>query len=707
MAKQENNKKYPAKPQVSAAPVSEQPKKTHAQDTPPVAPTKPLFTDSVLRKFFYGSLIAMLVTMWFTGWNVGYCSDEMDMNAYGKANYRYYFSGGKDTSFVGTQKGLELGEDSVYFLLKYYGNAFESIAVGFNKVTGLEKSTNIYNSRHAINQLFAILAVLFTGLIVRKLAGWGPAIITVWFLYITPSFFGHALFDTKDIPFCTSNIAAIYFMIMLLEELPVISWKTTFGLLLSFAFTTNTRIAGILLLFYLAVFLGIYIFTNKDLFNRSMKNIKDIIYKLFVISAGGMLLVIFTWPFLLRNPIHNIIETMNIVKKFPQKINVNFEGICYDSKEIPPYFLIKSMLITIPIFMMLAIAGGTVIYFANRKKYNWKLGALILVSSVFPVLFASLSHVPVYNGWRHFLFVYPGLCIMAGIGIYEILLYIKKTEYQIAFGVLCLLGMAKPILWCLKNHPYEYSYFNEVAGGFKNAYSSYDTDYWQISIKDGVDWLMTKGHLAETKDSITIASNSFSVAKYYIARNYPKAKIKVVSSGITGRNSLYWQYAIFSTLFIKPDYLENFFPPPQTIHSETIDGLTITAVMRDTARLDWWALEALKHANHRLSDSLYTAHIKTTHDSNAALFGYISVAKASLNENTEAIADAEKCLQYHFSNVLDYNCYCGLGIAYANLHQFDLSISKLQTAEKVLPAEHYSKDILRQVYQIKAMSGGK
>ena len=221
-----------------------------------------------------------------------------------------------------------------------------------------------------------------------------------------------------------------------------------------------------------------------------------------------------------------------------------------------------------------------------------------------------------------------------------------------------------------------------------------------ISVKKGLDWLIEHEHLAQAKDTVNIASNAQMFVTYYLQKHCPNPKLKVLSSGVTGRNELFWTYAVYSSLFVKPDYLENFFPPAQTIHTETVEGMPVTVVLKDLNRLDYKALDALKLAKHREADSLYTAYIATTKDHNPAIDAYISVAKGSTNQNDAAILAANRELQYHFSNVLDYNAYCGLGIAYANTRQYAKSIEALKTAEKLMPKEHYSKDILVQVYRV-------
>src|SRR6185437_10471086 len=386
--------------------------------------------DSISKKIFFFSLVAMLLVTWISGYNVGFHVDEMDMNTYCKANYAYYLSGGKDKSF------LEPGGENEYVIdsnLRFYGSAFEYIPVGFNKITGLDKGTQEFNSRHIFIQLFGIIAILFAGLITARLSNWRAAIFTEWLLFLTPTFFGSILFNSKDIPFCTGYIASIYFIICFLQELPVPSWKMSLFLLFSFAFTTGTRIGGLLLIFYLLLFVALFFLIDKSLRSQLKQNVASLSVKLIVIILGCLCLVIVTWPFLIQNPVTNLSETLNVVKKYPVKIKLNFDGEVINSLKLPPYYLVKFMFITIPLFIQICIIVSIVLLFLKRNLSNRKYLFLILFTSIFPILYAILTKAALYSGWRHFLFIYPGFVIIAGIGLNNILDTVNKTIYRVAF----------------------------------------------------------------------------------------------------------------------------------------------------------------------------------------------------------------------------------------------------------------------------------
>ncbi len=654
-----------------------------------------LFSEKLMKRVFFGSLLAMLLITWFSGFNVGYHQDEIDMNLYGKANVAYYASMGKDTTYLGVRSGFYQFDT----LLRYYGCGFEYLARAANKVAGTGDGKQEFNVRHFVNQFLGILAILFTGLIAKKLAGWKGAILASWLVFLSPSFSGHILFNTKDIPFCFGYIASIYYVMSFLEELPRVSWKTTLQLMVSLAFTIDVRIGGVLLIFIWIVFSFVYLITDKTLRDGILSNFKQIAIKYLVVVFGALALVVISWPYMLRSPIRNLFEVMSIVQKYPMKISVNFAGDTIDSFNLPQTYLPTLIFITIPVFVLVLLALGLLFTIVKYKSNNFRAIALILFAAIFPLAYSMAMNSTLYTGWRHFLFIYPEICIIAALGICTISGYLKTIPLKITFCLVCLFAMTKPVIWSVKNHPYEYCYYNEFAGGFKEAYYNYDNDYWQISMRKSMDWLMTHEQIGKTKDTVRIATNIPRILEYYITVQYPEEakRIKFVKVGCTSRNFEKWKYAVFNNFMLKPIYLENYFPPGTTIYSEKIDGLPVTVVLKDTVRLDLKAMDALSVGNFALADSLYNVYAATTKDYNAAIDAYMSLAKAYLKHNDDAIAAANRALRYNFSNELDYNALCAIGIAYINKREYDLSLQNLRDAKTLIPQNSLAKDIMLQL----------
>ncbi len=665
-----------------------------------------------LKKWFFGSLVLMLGILWFSGFNVGYHSDEIYMNNYCKTNCAFYASAGKDSSYLMAETNDGAKTASV---MRFYGSSFEYLPVGFNKIFGIMGGPNEYNVRHAFIQLFAALALLFAGLIARKASGWRAALFTIWLLFLTPTFFGSSLMNSKDIPFCTGYMASLYFIICFLEELPKPGWKSTLLLMLSFAFITGERIGGLLIIIYLAMFIAIYAFTNKELYRGLIKNAGPLLLKLILIGAGGMALVVISWPYLLGDPIAHIIETFTVVKKFPNKVILPFEGVFMDSLTIPIYYLPKMMGITIPIFILMVIVWGIISVISNYAKYNFKIILLLLFTSIFPVVYAIVSQVSIYSSWRHFLFIYPGLCIVGGLGLNSLVDGLKKPAFKIAFVGLCVLGMIRPVVWMIKNHPYEY-YFNEFPGGYKAAYYNYETDYWQITAAPAAKWMMEHEHILSSKDTVVIATDMSIFLREYLRTNYPKAKVKINYTEDFYRFRIPWTYGLFSNLFLAPELLEKFYPPSKSIYAEKIDGLPLTVVVKDTERLDLKGMNALQSNNFVLADSLISLYLKKDGPDNVGLYSMMSFIKASLQQNDAAIKYGEDCIGYNLGGFYNYISLCGMGLAYANLKKYDIAIQKVNQALEVckddpilplMPEASVAPNLLKVVTEMQQKDGGK
>ncbi|NDC41921.1 MAG: hypothetical protein EBZ77_10280 [Chitinophagia bacterium] len=632
----------------------------------------------------------------FSGLNVGFHTDEMDMNNYAKANVNYYLSGGKDLSYLGVPNDDETKVESI---LRYYGSAFEYFPVLFNKVTGLENSPQEFNVRHTFINIFAILALLFTGLLARKLGGWVTALFAIWLIYLTPAFFGAALFNSKDVPFCTGYAATMYFIVQYLERLPKPDWKTTLWLMASFAFTTGVRIGGLLLLGSFFLFLVVYAFSTQGLFKAIMDNFRQVFLQLVTIVFGGVLLVVFMWPYVLSNPSENLTETLTVVKKFPMIIPMIFEGEFTNSLNIPNYYLPKFFSITIPVFVLGTVVAGTLLFVTQWKRQYWQLGAFILFTCVFPVAYAIYSQVALYSQWRHFLFIFPGLGIMAAWGLAWLTNKLQAPAAKGGVVAVCCVAMAHPVMWMAKNHPYEYCYFNEVSGGYKKMYYEFETDYWKISMTNGFNWLMAHEPIARSADSVTIATDMDMFLKYYVKRHYPGAKVRVLRSDVTNRYGQDWTYAVFTKQFVEPHFLKNFFPPSETIYSELVDGMPETVILKDTARLDLAARNAFMAQKYPLSDSLLTAYFKFA-PNNTGLYGVMALVKSYENKNDECLKYGNLALVNSVNDFSVYNALCGMGVAYSNLHRYDSAMEKLKLAQQRLPDNALAPNLMKAVAQM-------
>jgi hypothetical protein len=139
------------------------------------------------------------------------------------------------------------------------------------------------------------------------------------------------------------------------------------------------------------------------------------------------------------------------------------------------------------------------------------------VAAVAPLAAAVIGRVVVYDGQRHFLFVLPPLAAICGCAIAEVTRYTgvpRAISYGVVAGFFALAGLTVSDMITL--HPYEYVYFNRLAGGLPSASKRFETDYWGASYREGLNWLVQ--HVKPTPGTkLRVASCScFEETKHYL-----------------------------------------------------------------------------------------------------------------------------------------------------------------------------------------------
>jgi len=155
----------------------------------------------------------------------------------------------------------------------------------------------------------------------------------------------------------------------------------------------------------------------------------------------------------------------------------------------------------------------------------------LLFAAVAPPVLATWRHAVLYDGMRHFLFTLPFLAVLAGCafsaGWGELAAF--RVRPGVWTGIRATIA-AVPITATIVSavltvgdmyalHPYEYVYFNRlVAGGQAAASERFETDYWGLSYKEGLEWL--RDHYPRGAERVTVGNcSSDFLTAYPIGRN--------------------------------------------------------------------------------------------------------------------------------------------------------------------------------------------
>jgi hypothetical protein len=362
---------------------------------------------------------------------------------------------------------------------KYYGPAYLLIARPIQQAFTAIFHLDMASAWHLVNFLSFQLALYFFYRLLRRWAAPWPAAVSTVFFATQPVFWGHAFINPKDIPFMAFFLAALTLGLEFIDQLGDFSQHNSSqrqgGLLLagiSLGMASAIRVigplAGVLIFFY---------FLSK----KNWRALPQFIaYGL--ISVAIMLLF---WPYLWTDPLARLLEVLRHMSDNPTELAVLFLGQIFRANEMPHRYLLQMLALTLtePTWPLFALG----ILVAIRSFWHKKADLLVLLGLPTGMLAYLVIRVPaMYDGFRHFFFMMPPVFIFAGLGLdwlFKKLGAIPGTLPRLAvLAVFALPGL----LGIISLHPYEYTYYNSLAG---DVFRQYETDYWLTCYKDALSWV--------------------------------------------------------------------------------------------------------------------------------------------------------------------------------------------------------------------------
>ncbi len=535
-----------------------------------------------LKLIFYILAFTMLVAMLIVSRDAGISGDEEVHYKHSEMVYNYFSTLGKDKSSLDTPKTH----------LQYYGQAFDNLVTFLIHGFGIE---DIYGFRHLMCSLSGWLAILITALFAAYFSGYGAAIIVLLLFAVSPTFLGHAQNNLKDIPFALAYISSIYFAAKFVFGEAKPSKATIAFLILSIGFSIGIRAGGMLVIFYLGLFMLLK--TIQDL-KANKKNEFRLLEKNLIsfagISLAGYLLALITWPYALQNPIVNPWKSYLVMTHFPTTVRQIFEGRFDWSDFLPWHYLPKYMAITIP----LIVFSGIIAFFLNtRKNYTSSQTIQLLLigfTILFPVVFVIVKKSNLYGSWRHFLFIYPGIILFSALGIQALWMRFKHRLIRLATIAVLFVLAIHPLKFMTLNNPYYYLYYNQLTGGLRGAYGKYETDYYYHTMRRGAEWLQEYLKNKPHGNPVIVGAN-FPIQWYF--RN--NQSVKAVYFPYQNRSEYTWDYAIVANSYISPYQLKNkLWPPANTIHTIYAEGIPVCAIIERRTKDDFSGIQELKNGDN-------------------------------------------------------------------------------------------------------------
>ena len=592
-----------------------------------------------LKYIFNFSCVFLLILMLFLSKNAGITCDEVLHYDHSVAVYNYFATHGEDQSALNTPVTN----------LRYYGQSYDNIVTILIKWFNIE---NVYGFRHLMSSLAGWLVIFITALFAVWLADYKAGIFVLLLFAVSPGFIGHTQNNLKDVPFALGYIASTFFTLKVLTSGRKNSYRNMIFLTAGIAFSISIRAGGLLLLCYLFLFFFIfYLFKYMAEKELDLIEIRRKFFLFCCITVVSWLLSIVLWPYALHDPVKNVLESYHVMAHFPSTFRQIFEGKVEWSDYMPWYYLPKSMFITIPVIDLTGLLLYCIFF---RFKFNQEkalLNGFVIFTILFPLVFVVYEKSNLYSSWRQFLFLYPGIVLLASIGFYHFSEFISSR--YIRWGGVILIGVLSfhPLKFMFTNPHFYYLYYNQLVGGLKGAYSRYETDYYYVSQTMASKWLIDYLKKKDVRGTSKVKA-TYSVKWQF--REHPE--IETSYFRYEERSQSDWDYAIVANRYISPFHLRNkSWPPGNTIHIIYADKVPVCTVIERKSKDDYMGYTALNEGRSKEAIGYFEKALKIDDQDEMIFYNFAAAlykdgkylkADSLLKKGLELNPDFEPILMY-------------------------------------------------------------
>ena len=343
---------------------------------------------------------------------------------------------------------------------------------------------DLWMTRHRVNAAVGALGIVAAGLLAARVMTPLSGAAVMVLLLLSPRYVGDAMNNPKDIPFAAFCAVALLAFSLVRGEFPFLSWTRAAVIGLALALPLNVRPGALLYLGYFGASVLVLLVRARA---WSLRQLIPVAGRVLVAGAVMLVAGCAFWPWALQNPFVRPFLALRDVAAFPWYGTTLFNGQSILANRLPWSYLPTWMVITIPPVVLagvlLSVAAA-----ANDARHRRLWTAGLWGVAAFPVLLAIVTRATLYDGWRHLLFIYPPMVILAVAGWRFVLNQARFKAIRVVSVVLLAAGCVEPLLFVARNHPNEIVYFNAIVGGPRGAWGRFELDYWGNSLLQATAW---------------------------------------------------------------------------------------------------------------------------------------------------------------------------------------------------------------------------
>lgn len=424
--------------------------------------------------------IAIIASLTFKNYGLGW--DDYTHAEYAELLLKLYGTGFRDQSALG------------FVNLYYYGGGFDMAAALLHKVLPLE----LFETRRLLGAIVGVIGIGLTWRLGRRVGGPVAGLAALVLIALCPAFYGHLFMNPKDMPFAIAMVVFMLGLVRLVEEYPSPSVQTILIVGLGAGLAIGCRILGGFALVYTMI--GFVPLLIEDIraqgFREAAHRLAHVVYVLIPGLIFGYLVMGLIWPWSIVHP-DNPLRALTYFSAFFEKPwKELFNGTPVSVPDMPWSYLPTLFALKLPEAMLAPLVAGLALAASSVMRRDVPARRktvliMIALAATLPLMIAMVKRPALYNGIRHFLFVIPPMAVMAGVGFAWIVERVKRQGTLAAVGasVVFVAALFLPLSEMVRLHPYQYTYFNHVAGTVRAADALYMLDYWGLALKQASDEL--------------------------------------------------------------------------------------------------------------------------------------------------------------------------------------------------------------------------
>lgn len=433
--------------------------------------------DGMAVAFLLGITAVALFT--FRAYGLGW--DDYTHSEYGDLLLAYYSSGFTDRralSFVN---------------LYMYGGGFDLLCALVDKVLPID----LFEVRRLVGALVGIVGLAVVWRLARRLGGAVAGLLSLVLLATIPMYYGHMFMNAKDGPFAVAMCVLLLALVRAFEEYPTPTPGVIVGLGAAIGLVIGTRVLGAIAVLFAVAPLALLL--AHDIRAEGVRSALWRFGRFALLLATGLpvayVVMGILWPWSVLEPLNPLRAVSYFSVFFEKPWRELYEGMPLLVPDMPSSYVPRLLALKLPeVVLALAIAGATGILIAATRStlpVRQRAGLLLVLGAAsIPVIIAMITRPALYNGLRHFVFIVPPIAVVAGVAGAMILKWLddRGGKPAIAAGLLALaVGLTATINQMARLHPYQYAYFNALAGGVRGADRAYMLDYWGLAFKQATE----------------------------------------------------------------------------------------------------------------------------------------------------------------------------------------------------------------------------